>query len=279
MHLADLISRGAAVPWAEGSKLPWHDPGFSERMLREHLSQEHDQASRRTAAIDRHVAWLHHVVMRDTPGRVLDLGCGPGLYTSKLARLGHTCVGVDFSPASIAHARAEAQREGLACRYDLADLRACRVDGSFGAVLMISGELNTFTPDDARAILAVARRSLAAPGALVLEVHTEAFVREIGSRPRGWHTADAGLFSDNPYLCLRESSWHPESRAAVERYFVIEDGTDRFTSYTSTAQAYSEPEYASLLDGAGFNGFERVPSLDGRPASSDEGLFVLVARI
>lgn len=34
---------------------------------------------------------------KGNPTRILDLGCGPGLYTSRLARLGHCCVGIDFS--------------------------------------------------------------------------------------------------------------------------------------------------------------------------------------
>ncbi len=35
-----------------GARLPWGDPGFSARMLAEHLDQRHDLASRRTAVID-----------------------------------------------------------------------------------------------------------------------------------------------------------------------------------------------------------------------------------
>jgi predicted TPR repeat methyltransferase len=44
-------------------------------------------------------------VLQSEPQRILDLGCGPGLYTQRLASLGHTCVGIDISPASIAYAR------------------------------------------------------------------------------------------------------------------------------------------------------------------------------
>ena len=36
--------------------------------------------------------------------RVLDLGCGPGLYVHRLSAMGCECVGMDFSPASIRHA-------------------------------------------------------------------------------------------------------------------------------------------------------------------------------
>src|SRR6266542_3437561 len=102
MRLADLALRQCPPePWREGDNIPWHEPAFSARMLAEHLSQAHDAASRRAATIDRQVAWIHEAVLRGRPTRILDLGCGPGLYTGRLARLGHTCVGIDYSPAAI----------------------------------------------------------------------------------------------------------------------------------------------------------------------------------
>ena len=48
MNLSELVARFglAPEPWVEGRTIPWDDPGFSQRMLREHLSQQHDGASR-----------------------------------------------------------------------------------------------------------------------------------------------------------------------------------------------------------------------------------------
>ncbi len=80
------------------------------------------------------------------PTSVLDLGCGPGLYSSRLARLGCSCTGIDFSPASIAYARLQAQEGGLACQYIEADLRTATFGAGFGLVLFIFGELNVFRP-------------------------------------------------------------------------------------------------------------------------------------
>src|SRR5512133_3667932 len=113
MNLLDIVQRERPEPWAEGDNIPWNEPGFSQRMLKEHLSQTHDAASRRTEIIERHVVFIHGEVLGGPPGRVLDLGCGPGLYANRLARLGHTVYGIDFSPASIEYARATAAHEGL----------------------------------------------------------------------------------------------------------------------------------------------------------------------
>ena len=86
MNLIDLIRRPAnPVPYSEGEKIPWNDPAFSARMLREHLSQAHDAASRRFETIDKHVAWIHRAILGGRPAKILDLGCGPGFYASRLA--------------------------------------------------------------------------------------------------------------------------------------------------------------------------------------------------
>lgn len=48
LTLLDIAARTLPpAPWAEGDNIPWDEPTFSERMLREHLSQHHEMASRR----------------------------------------------------------------------------------------------------------------------------------------------------------------------------------------------------------------------------------------
>src|SRR5215813_10286502 len=109
------------VPVRLGARLPWGDPGFSARMLAEHLDQRHDLASRRTAVIDAQAEWLTALVAPG--GRVLDLGCGPGGHLERLALHGHECVGLDVSPAAIAYARDQALQARSSCSYVEQDLR------------------------------------------------------------------------------------------------------------------------------------------------------------
>src|SRR5262245_31713047 len=114
MQLADLWQRATPPePWHEGDNIPWNGAAFSGGTLAEHLSQTHGAASRRSATIDRQVTWIHRTLLGGRPTTILDLGCGPGLYTSRLARVGHSCVGIDFSPAALAYARAIAAEERI----------------------------------------------------------------------------------------------------------------------------------------------------------------------
>ena len=179
MELDDILSRRLPPePWSEGDNIPWGEPGFSRRMLRDHLTQSHDLASRRREKIDAHVEWIHREVLRGNPTDILDLGCGPGLYAGWLARLGHRCVGIDFSPASIDYAREQAVSEDLPCDYIHADIRSAEYGSGFGFAMLIFGEFNVFSPSDATRIVEKAHSALEEGGMLLLEAHTES------SRPR-----------------------------------------------------------------------------------------------
>ncbi|HEX5504746.1 MAG TPA: class I SAM-dependent methyltransferase [Thermomicrobiales bacterium] len=279
MRLAELHGRALPPgPWREADTIPWDDPVISARMLREHLDQSHDAASRRAATIDRQVAWIDREVLRGRPTAILDLGCGPGLYTSRLGRRGHTCVGLDYSPAAIAHAAAEAAAAGLACRYERRDLRDGDYGRGFGLALFLYGELNAFPPDAAGRILAAAWRALADDGLLLLEPHTRAGLRRRGDRPPTWYTAARGLFGDTPYLCLREDFWDRVATATTTRYFVVDLATGAVTRYAESLQAYSAAGYRRLLAGAGFAPVATYPSLEDRPTPGQGDLCAIVAR-
>jgi SAM-dependent methyltransferase len=277
--LLDVVRRSpSAGPWEEGDNIPWHEPGFSERMLEEHLSQEHDAASRRSGTIDAHVKWIHQRVLDSRPARVLDLGCGPGLYASRLARLGHECVGIDYSPASIRYATDHARTRELSCRYTCDDIRQAEYGTGFGLAMLIFGELNVFHPSDATAVLQKVRDALRDGGVLLLEPHTEAVVEKIGAQSAHWYSRERGLFSERPHLCLQEHLWDEASRTATIRYFIVDAESAAVSRYAQSFQAYSDDEYRSLLVGCGFEDVEILPSLGGTAGEPRGDLVAVVAK-
>jgi SAM-dependent methyltransferase len=265
-------------PWEEGENIPWDDPDFSARMLGEHLSQAHDAASRRWPKVDQHVQWLHQELLTGTRTRVLDLCCGPGLYTWRLAARGHECVGIDFSPAAIAHAQQEARAADLPCRYVHADVRQVGFGTGFGLVAMVYGQFNVFRRTDATVLLDKARAALATGGLLLLEVHTLALVERMGREPPGWYSSPGGLFSPRPHLVLEEHFWNEARRAATTRFHVVDGSDGSVARHALTTQGYAETEYAALLGASGFAAVRRFPSLTGQDDPSQPGLVVFVAQ-
>jgi len=279
VKLMDVVHRQSVPkPWAEGEKIPWNAPDFSRRMLNEHLSQEHDAASRRFGIIDKHVKWIHDQVLKGNPTRILDLGCGPGLYTNRLTRLGHRCVGIDFSPASIAYAREQAEEAGLECTYIHQDIRTADYGDGYGLVMLIFGEFNVFRPGEARGILEKAYRALVPNGFLLLEPHTFETVVRIGKHPSSWYSAEKGLFSDEPHLCLQENFWDTEANVAIERYYVIDAAAGEVTRHSASTQAYTNKEYRSLLAECGFGEVMFYPSLGGSVGSPEGDLIGVLSQ-
>jgi len=279
VKLLDLVHRLATpAPWDEGDNIPWNDPDFSERMLKEHLSQAHDAASRRAEKIEEQVEWIQNQILLGRPTKILDLACGPGLYASRLARRGHTCFGIDYSPASVAYAADYADKEKLNCTYLRQDIRQAEYGAGFGLAMLIYGELNVFRPADAKSILNKACRALANDGVLLLEPHTFEIVRKLGEQPTTWYSAESGLFSDRPHLCLKESFWDPASGVASIRYFIVDASTGEVTRYAQSLQAYTDEQYHSLLTDCGFDDMEFFPSLIGVQDSTQNQLMAIVAR-
>ena len=277
-QLLDFVRRKRAGPWRDGDNIPWHDPEFSKRMLAEHLTQRHDRASRRFETIDAHVEWIHEHVLDGRAAKVLDLGCGPGLYTSRLARLGHHCVGIDYSPASIAYAEDEARKDKLLCEYTCEDIREAQFGEGFDLVMLINGEFNTLRPAEAEAVLRKTRSALADGGAFLLESHTFEAVQAIRTRPSFWYSAERGLFSDRPHLYLQEHSWDLATNTATVRYFIVDAATGDVATYATTQQAYSDAEYRALLVDCGFSQLEFVAALTGANGETQDGLIAIVAR-
>ena len=277
MNLLSIVKRTAMPePWSEGEKIPWNDPEFSKRMLKEHLSQDHDLASRRFSIIDKHVKFIDGLV--GGPTKVLDLGCGPGFYLSRLTNLGYKCKGIDFSPASIEYAKEKAEKAGQEIDYSTEDIRTAEYGKGYGLTMMIYGEFSVFKTEDIRSILKKAYDSLEEGGVFIAEPNRYELIKKMGESTASWFSSEEGLFSAKPHLCLMENFWLEEQGVAINRYFILDAETNEVTLHSSSMQAYAKEECLELLREAGFRDVEVFESLAGEEIESEKHLMVIVGR-
>ena len=83
----------------------WTDEHTSKQMLSFHLNSEIDVSSRNEAFIDRSVQWIATHFHVGSGMKIADFGCGPGLYTTRLAQREAEVTGIDFSKRSIQYTR------------------------------------------------------------------------------------------------------------------------------------------------------------------------------
>ena len=238
--------------WDGAYKIPWNDPDFSRRMLAEHLSQEHDLASRKRDMIRTQVRWIHENICNNAPAKLLDIGCGPGLYIEQFAALDYDCCGIDFSPASIEYAGSQL---GDKAKLIQGDIRSTDFGGGYDLAMMVFGEFNVFSPDECVEILRKTFEALSPGGKLLLEAHTFEAVERIGSTPDSWYksgTGLMGLFSDDPHICLIENHWLDKQQTALQQFHILNAADGAVTSYRSTTKAWTNDQYKQLLKEAGF---------------------------
>ena len=277
LNLLEVVNRvPIPEPYSEGSKIPWDDLEFSKRMLKYHLSQDHDAASRRLNIIDKHVKFIDAVTAG--PTRMLDLGCGPGFYTSRLTSLGYRCRGIDFGPASIKYAKNQAKKEGQEIDYILDDIRKAEYGEGYGLVTFVYGEFNVFKRGEILSILRKAYVALDDGGVMIVEPHTFKAIKSFGKASSSWYSGVNALFSDKPHFVLTEHFWYPDRNITVNRHIVVDAASGEASIFADALVAYTEKEYEALFKEVGFDEVEFHKSLTGDLVDYNEHLFVIVAK-
>ena len=140
----------------------WWDPEGPNRLL--HRLHPSRMAYVRQAAID-HFA-LDRGARRALMGlRALDVGCGGGLVSESLARMGATVTAIDAATESISIARDHAAAQGLSIRYEAGEITA--LAGSLPPQDLVTCLEVLEHVTDVPAFLAGLRRAIRAGGLLL----------------------------------------------------------------------------------------------------------------
>ncbi len=117
--------------------------------------------------------WLRSLVTKRHPRRVLDVGCGTGIYLIHAATAGGpqlTGLGVDLDPTVVGLARQRLADAGLAERFDVrhADIRTLQLEAASLDLVLLFQNIYYFAEDQRPDLLGRLHGLLAPGGALVL---------------------------------------------------------------------------------------------------------------
>ncbi len=145
-------------------------------------------------------------------GRILDVPCGIGRHSTRLAKMGYRTLGLDLSPAYVARAEELARQEGVADRaiYRVGDMRelarSVREDeGPFDVAMNLWTSLGYYGEETDAAVLR-GYRDLVRPGGLMVlyVVNRDYVVRHFD--PQGYETFGDVVHIEDRRLDL-DASW------------------------------------------------------------------------
>lgn len=205
----------------------WTDEHTSAQMLAFHLNENVDLSSRRRSFIEQSVDWLVSRLKIGQGTRVVDFGCGPGLYTSRLAQHGAQVMGIDFSGRSIEYARDQAWAVGLDIQYLNQNYLDFTIDQCFDVVLMIYCDLCALSPSQRQTLLTKFRSILAPGGRIVLDVHSLAMFERRNENAHFEFNLQNGFWSAVPYYGFLNNFKYEEEKVTLDKYTLVERARTR----------------------------------------------------
>ncbi len=212
--------------------------------------------------------------------RVLDAACGTGWHSIALARAGYRVTGADISPAMIARAGENAQRERSSATFvtsDFAGLPQAAGTG-YDALLCLGNSLvHVLTPPDLQRSLAAMAACLRPGGLLVL--HNLNYDRRMIEKPR-WFQVNSGEMDDRETLVWRFADYGADGMISFNIAVFQKSVEGRWTvQVQSTLQRpWQARELEQHVQKAGFRDVALYGNLAGEPfVASASGDLVLAA--
>lgn len=266
-------------PFQTDDNLPWDEPAFSERMLREHLDENHGAASRQAHERALQIEWLWRELGLEAGQHLFDVTCGPGLYAVPFAERGVRVTGVDFSPAAIGYANELAEKTAVSPHptFIQEDIRQTQMPSNqFDAAILLYGQLAVMQKEEAQSVLKMICQSLKPAGKLVVVLLDQERVDK--SESNWWFTDDTGLWGNAPFLHLGERFWDEERKVSTERFTVLHLETGQLDEILLSDQTYAVEEMVGILKEVGFTAVTPHPAWANLPLYDAEEWVVYVAQ-
>lgn len=253
----------------------WTDEHTSARMLAFHLNEDVDTSSRKMAFIDRSVDWLVSHLGIAAGVSVVDFGCGPGLYTSRLAQRGADVTGIDFSARSIEYARNQARTAGLGISYLNQNYLDWTTDKRFDVALMIMCDFCALSPAQREIMLQKFRSLLKPAGRIVLDVYSlAAFAQHAETSCCGLNLSN-GFWSPEPYYGFLNTFKYEEEKVTLEKYTIV--GRTEIKTIYNWLQYYSVESLTEEFREAGLAIAEVYADVAGKPYDAGASEFAVIA--
>lgn len=222
MDIKNIIDKLENVTlYEKGTHMMWTDEYISKQLLEMHINPNIDVASRSPKHIEKTIDWiLEELLMKHA--KLLDLGCGPGLYTERFAQKGYDVTGMDFSATSITYAKNKAKEKGLFIDYVCDNYLNLNYENEFDLIMMIYCDFGALLLEERNIVIENIYRALKPGGIFIFDALNNEAVDKLNFG-NNWELSKVGFWSDKPYLALTASKHFIKEKAILDQHVVIDE--------------------------------------------------------
>lgn len=216
----------------------WNNPHISKKMLKYHLDENIDVSSRNKYFIEKSINWISSKFKINQDAKIIDFGCGPGLYTTKLAELGAKVTGIDFSSHSLNHAKKVCAEKNLSIKYVLKNYLDYDSEEKFDLIIMIMCDFCALSPVQRKKLLSIFKKLLKDDGSILLDVYSLNSFDERREIVSYEYMQMDGFWSENKYYGFINTVKYNEEKVVLDKYTIVEE--------LNTWEVYNWLQYYSI---------------------------------
>jgi SAM-dependent methyltransferase len=274
-ELKEINLRPAPYQFYTADEL-WVDEHTSKQMLEYHLNEAIDVSSRNINFINESVEWIvsHFGVNNKT--EIVDFGCGPGLYTTRLAERSAVVTGIDFSENSIKYAKQIAAQKDLKINYVQKNYLDFDTTNSFDLITMIMCDFCALSPEQRIKMLSKFHSLLKPEGSVLLDVYSlNGFNGKEESATYELNQLN-GFWSPEDYYCFVNTFKYENEKVILDKYTIIEEARKRIVY--NWLQYYSKDSLVKEFIENGFKVEEVYSDVAGKAFDPESTEIAIVAK-
>ena len=256
----------------------WTNEHTASQMLKYHLNESVDISSRNKKFIEESVEWIasHFNVNKNT--KIADFGCGPGLYTSRLAEKGADVTGIDFSKNSLEYAKNTAKEKGLNIEYIWSNYLEFETQESlkFDLITMIYGDFCALSPAQRKTLLNKFQKLLKPDGSILLDMYS---IHAYDQREEvAMYECNQlnGFWSPEKYYGFLNTFKYDKEKVMLDKYTIIEKSQTR--EVYNWLQYFDKDSITKEFEESGLHVEEFYSNVAGKPFSPKSDDIAVVAK-
>lgn len=252
----------------------WNDIHISQILLNCHIDENSNIASRKRDFIKKTVSFIDSR-FKLSGKKILDLGCGPGLYCQQFASCGAIVAGIDLSERSINYAIKQAIKEKYKISYVFGDYTKLDITKKYDIITLIYCDLCALPTKERKLLLKKIYNSLLPGGVFIFDVFSDSGFINLEEHHEYSKNLHNGFWSDKEYYGFMNTFLYESEAVELGKYTIIT--RDSIKTIYNWLKYFKTKEIKRELKDAGFRIVEILGDLNGNVYNSYNEEFGVIA--